>query len=149
EYFVAGPTPGSLGTLGELVDECGVNSCVHNQWSGGDREKTDTIAAAIKIHSAEIACCVGTDHFLWSRDYPACGADVFGPSACGVHFKGVMGAMKFTFVGEGDLRSVDMFNAPLRLNYGCGLNPEYEESPKAAMAGTRACLKFTREFIAT
>jgi sugar phosphate isomerase/epimerase len=149
EYLSADPDPDSFDTLDKLVEEYGVNLGIHNHGPKHRWEKIDTIAAAIKNHSARIGCCVDTGHFLRSREDPVRAVEVFGPRVYGVHLKDVKDATRFTLLGEGDLRTSDLLKALARLNYRYGLNLEYEENPKAPLDDIRACLKATREAVAT
>ena len=149
EYLSADPDPDSFDTLDKLVEEYGVNLGIHNHGPGHRWAKIDTIAAAIKDHSPRIGCCVDTGHFLRSREDPVRAVEVFGPRVYGVHLKDVKDATKFTILGEGDLRTADLLKALARLNYRYGLNLEYEENPKAPIDEIRACLKATRDAVAT
>ncbi len=149
EYLSADPDPASFDTLDKLVEEYGVNLGIHNHGPGHRWAQIDTIAAAIKDHNPRIGCCVDTGHFLRSREDPVRAVEVFGPRVYGVHLKDVKDATKFTILGEGDLRTSDLLKALARLNYRYGLNLEYEENPKAPLDDIRACLKATREAVAT
>jgi inosose dehydratase len=149
EYLSADPDPASFDTLDKLVDEYGVNLGIHNHGPGHRWASIDTIAAAIKDHNPRIGCCVDTGHFLRSREDPVRAVEVFGPRVYGVHLKDVKDATKFTILGEGDLRTSDLLKALARMNYRYGLNLEYEENPKAPIDEIRACLKATREAVAT
>jgi sugar phosphate isomerase/epimerase len=149
EYLSADPTPDSFDTLDKLVEEYGVNLGIHNHGPGHRWAKIDTIADAIKDHNPRIGCCVDTGHFLRSREDPVRAVEVFGPRVFGVHLKDVKDATKFTVLGEGDLRTADLLKALARLNYRYGLNLEYEENPKSPIEEIRACLKATREAVAT
>jgi sugar phosphate isomerase/epimerase len=148
EYVSADPDPDSFDVLDKLAEEFGVNLGIHNHGPKHRWERIDTIAAAIKDHSPRIGCCVDTGHFLRSREDPVRAVEVFGPRVYGVHLKDVKDATKFTILGEGDLRTVDLLKTLARMNYRYGLNLEYEENPKDPMADIRACLKTTREAVA-
>jgi sugar phosphate isomerase/epimerase len=149
EYVSADPDPNSFDVLDKLVEEYGVNLGIHNHGPGHRWEKIDTIAAAIKDHSQRIGCCVDTGHFLRSREDPVRAVEVFGTRVYGVHLKDVKDAKRFTILGEGDLRTPELLKTLARLNYRSGMNLEYEENPKAPMDDIRACLKATRDAIAT
>jgi sugar phosphate isomerase/epimerase len=149
EYVSADPAPDSFDMLDKLVEEYGINLGIHNHGPKSRWEKIDTIAAAIKDHSPRIGCCVDTGHFLRSREDPVRAVEVFGRRVYGVHLKDVKDATRFTIMGEGDLRTADLLRTLARLNYRSGLNLEYEENPKAPMDDIRACLKVTRDAIAT
>jgi sugar phosphate isomerase/epimerase len=149
EYVSADPTPDSFEMLDKLVEEYGVNLGIHNHGPGHRWAKIDAIAAAIKDHSPRIGCCVDTGHFLRSREDPVRAVEVFGRRVYGVHLKDVKDATTFTLMGAGDLRTADLLKTLARLNYRSGLNLEYEENPKAPMDDIRACLKVTRDAIAT
>jgi sugar phosphate isomerase/epimerase len=149
EYVSADPDPGSFEVLDKLVEEYGVNLGIHNHGPGHRWEKIDTIAAAIKDHSPRIGCCVDTGHFLRSREDPVRAVEAFGSRVYGVHLKDVKDAKRFTILGEGDLRTAELLKTLARLNYRSGMNLEYEENPKAPMDDIRACLKATRDAIAT
>jgi sugar phosphate isomerase/epimerase len=149
EYLSADPTPDSFDLLDKLVEEYRVNIGIHNHGPGHRWEKIDTIAAAIKDHSPRIGCCVDTGHFLRSREDPVRAVEVFGSRVYGVHLKDVKDAKRFTILGEGDLRTALLLKTLARLNYRSGMNLEYEENAKAPMDDIRACLKATRDAIAT
>jgi sugar phosphate isomerase/epimerase len=149
EYVSADPTPDSFDMLDKLVEEYGINIGIHNHGPKHRWEKIDTIAAAIKDHSPRIGCCVDTGHFLRSREDPVRAVEVFGRRVYGVHLKDVKDATQFTVMGAGDLRTAELLKTLARLNYRSALNLEYEENPKAPMDDIRACLKVTRDAIAT
>jgi sugar phosphate isomerase/epimerase len=149
DYVSADPTPDSFDVLDKLVDEYGINLGIHNHGPGHRWEKIDAIAAAIKNHNPRIGCCVDTGHFLRSREDPVRAVEVFGRRVYGVHLKDVKDATRFTIMGAGDLRTADLLKTLARQNYRSGLNLEYEENPKAPMDDIRACLKATRDAIAT
>jgi sugar phosphate isomerase/epimerase len=149
EYVSADPTPDSFDVLDKLVEEYGINLGIHNHGPGHRWAKIDTIADAIKDHSPRIGCCVDTGHFLRSREDPVRAVEVFGKRVYGVHLKDVEDATRFTVLGAGDLRMVDLLKTLARLSYRSGLNLEYEENPKAPLDDIRACLKATRDAIAT
>jgi sugar phosphate isomerase/epimerase len=149
EYVSADPDPASFDMLDKLVEEYGINLGIHNHGPKSRWEKIDAIAAAIKDHSPRIGCCVDTGHFLRSREDPVRAVEVFGRRVYGVHLKDVKDATRFTIMGAGDLRTTDLLRTLARLNYRSGLNLEYEESPKAPTDDIRACLKVTRDAIAS
>jgi sugar phosphate isomerase/epimerase len=149
EYVSADPDPGSFDMLDKLVEEYGINIGIHNHGPKHRWEKIDTIAAAIKDHSPRIGCCVDTGHFLRSREDPVRAVEVFGTRVYGVHLKDVKDATKFTVLGAGDLRTAELLRTLARLNYRSGLNLEYEENPQAPLEDIRACLKATRDAVAT
>jgi sugar phosphate isomerase/epimerase len=149
EYVSADPAPDSFDLLDKLVEEDGLNIGIHHHGPKHRWEKIDTIAAAIRGHSPRIGCCVDTGHFLRSREDPVRAVEVFGRRVYGVHLKDVKDATQFTVLGAGDLRTADLLKILARLNYRSGLNLEYEENPKAPLDDIRACLKATRDAIAT
>jgi inosose dehydratase len=155
-YLSADPDPDSFDSLDKLVEEYGVAIGIHNHGPGhkpGQPEhrwaRIDTIAAAIKDHHPKIGCCVDTGHFLRSREDPVRAVEVFGKRVFGVHVKDVKDATKFTILGQGDLRTADLFKALAKIEYDYCLALEYEEHPEDPKADLIACLAAAREAAAT
>jgi sugar phosphate isomerase/epimerase len=148
-YLSADPNPDAFGSLDRLVEEYGVAIGIHNHGPGHRYAKIDTIAAAIKDHHPKIGCCIDTGHFLRSREDPVRAVEVFGTRTYGVHLKDVKDAVKFTVVGQGDLRTADLLKALAKIGYDYNLALEYEENPANPLAEIRECLDATRKAAAT
>jgi sugar phosphate isomerase/epimerase len=158
DYLSADPTPDSFDSLDKLVEEYGVNVGIHNHGPGHRYALIDTIADAIKDHSPRIGCCIDTGHFLRSKEDPVRAAEVFGKRIYGVHLKDVKedkeakdvkDRMKFTVLGQGDLRTADLLKVLARLNYQHCLALEYEENVMNPVDDLRACLVAVREAVAS
>lgn len=147
-YLSADPDPDAFDGLDKLVDEYGVAVGIHNHGPGHRYDKIDTIAAAIKDHHPKIGCCVDTGHFLRSREDPVRAVEVFGKRVYGVHLKDVKDATKFTVLGEGDLRTVDLLKALAKNRYDYCLAIEYEEHEDDPKGEIRECLAAARKAVA-
>jgi len=140
DYLSADPDPDSFSSLDKLVEEYGIAVGIHNHGPGHRYAMIDRIAAVIKDHHPKIGCCVDTGHFLRSREDPVRAVEVFGNRVFGVHLKDVKDAEKFTVLGKGDLRTVDLFKALAKIHYPYCLAIEYEENPENPVADIRECL---------
>jgi sugar phosphate isomerase/epimerase len=148
EYLSADPDPSAFDVIDRLVEEYGITVGIHNHGPGHRYARIDAIAEAIKDHHARIGCCIDTGHFLRSREDPVRAAHVFGPRIYGVHLKDVKDAERFTVLGKGDLRTVDLLKALAKHNYRYCLALEYEENPEDPLADIKACLAEARNAIA-
>ncbi len=148
EYVSADPDPEAFDSIDKLVEEYGIAVGIHNHGPGHRYDKIETIAKAIKDHHNRIGCCIDTGHFLRSREDPVHAALAFGPRIYGVHLKDVKDGEKFTVLGRGDLRTVDLLKALTKENYRYCLALEYEESPDDPLADIKACLAEARNAIA-
>ncbi|MFO0906968.1 MAG: sugar phosphate isomerase/epimerase [Isosphaeraceae bacterium] len=149
DYLSADPDPGSFDQLDKLCEEFNIGIGIHNHGPGHRYDTIDKIAALIKDHHPKIGCCVDTGHFLRSNQDPVRAVEVFGKRIFGVHLKDVKDATKFTILGEGDLRTVDLLKALAALRYPYTLALEYEESPENPVADIKACLEATRRAAAS
>jgi len=147
-YLSADPDPDAFDGLDKLVEEYGVAVGIHNHGPGHRYDKIDTIAAAIKDHHPKIGCCVDTGHFLRSREDPVRAVEVFGKRVYGVHLKDVKDATKFTVLGQGDLRTVDLLKALAKNRYDYCLAVEYEEHEDDPKGEIRECLAAARKAVA-
>lgn len=157
-YLSADPTLDSFQSLDKLVEEYGVGVGIHNHGPGHHYALIDTIAEAIKDHHPKIGCCIDTGHFLRSNEDPVRAAEVFGKRIYGVHLKDVKqdknakdvkDQMKFTVLGEGDLRTAELLKVLAGLNYQYCLALEYEENVMDPVADLRACLAEVRKAAST
>jgi len=148
EYVSADPDPAAFDAIDRLVEDYGIAVGIHNHGPGHRYDKIETIAKAIKDHHALIGCCIDTGHFLRSREDPVRAVEVFGTRIYGVHLKDVKEAEKFTVLGRGDLRTVDLLKALRERKYSYCLALEYEENPEDPLADIKACLAETRNAIA-
>lgn len=148
EYLSADPEPAAFDILDKLVEEYGIAVGIHNHGPGHRYDKIDKIAKAIKDHDNRIGCCIDTGHFLRSREDPVHAVEAFGTRIYGVHLKDVKDGEKFTILGRGDLRTVDLLKALAARKYRYLLALEYEESPEDPLADIRACLAEARSAIA-
>jgi len=153
-YLSADPAPDSFDSLDKLVEEYGVGVGIHNHGPGHRYALIDTIDKAIKDHHPKIGCCIDTGHFLRSSEDPVRAAEVFGKRIYGVHLKDVKhnkdakdikDRMKFTILGQGDLRTADLLKVLAGLNYSYCLALEYEENMLNPVDDIRACLAAVRE----
>ncbi|ODT99153.1 MAG: sugar phosphate isomerase [Planctomycetes bacterium SCN 63-9] len=148
DYLSADPALDSFDTLDKQVEEYGVAIGIHNHGPGHHYALIDTIAKAIKDHNPKIGCCIDTGHFLRSKEDPVRAAEVFAGRTYGVHLKDVKDAVKFTILGEGDLRVADLLKTLHAKNYKSIIAIEYEEKPENPMEDVEACLKYARSVIA-
>ena len=148
EYVSADPDPAAFDAVDRLVEDYGIAVGIHNHGPGHRYDKIETIAKAIKDHHARIGCCIDTGHFLRSREDPVHAVEVFGARIYGVHLKDVKDAEKFTVLGRGDLRTVDLLKALLERKYSYCLALEYEENPEDPLADIKACLAEAKNAIA-
>jgi inosose dehydratase len=148
EYLSADPDPSAFNILDKLVEEYSIAVGIHNHGPGHRYDKIDKIASVIKNHHERIGCCIDTGHFLRSREDPVRAVETFGSRIFGVHLKDVKDAEKFTVLGRGDLRTVDLLKALGSRQYQYCLALEYEENPEDPLADIKACLAETRSAIA-
>jgi sugar phosphate isomerase/epimerase len=148
EYLSADPDPSAFDVVDRLVEDYGIAVGIHNHGPGHRYDKIETIAKAIKDHHARIGCCIDTGHFLRSREDPVHAVEVFGARIYGVHLKDVKDAERFTVLGRGDLRTVDLLKALLERKYSYCLALEYEENPADPLADIKACLAEAKSAIA-
>ncbi|MGO9470244.1 MAG: sugar phosphate isomerase/epimerase family protein [Isosphaeraceae bacterium] len=148
EYLSADPDPAAFDGVDRLVEDYGIAVGIHNHGPGHRYDKIETIAKAIKDHHARIGCCIDTGHFLRSREDPVHAVKAFGARIYGVHLKDVKDAEKFTVLGRGDLRTVDLLKALLERKYSYCLALEYEENPQDPLADIKACLVEAKNAIA-
>ena len=140
-YFSADPDPDSFDSLDKLVEEYKVAVGIHNHGPGHRYGAIAAIEKAIKDHHQLIGVCNDTGHFLRSKEDPVRAVEVFGKRTYGVHLKDVKDATKFTLLGEGDLKTVELLRALAKLDYSYTVALEYEENPEAPMDDLKACLK--------
>jgi len=148
DYLSADPAPDSFDTLDKQVEEYGIAVGIHNHGPGHHYAKIDTIAAMIKDHNPKIGCCIDTGHFLRSKEDPVHAAQVFKGRIYGVHLKDVKDAEKFTILGQGDLRVLDLLKVLAAQHYNHIVAVEYEEHPEDPYADIEECLKYARATIA-
>ncbi len=139
-YVSADPDPASFDDLDKLVEKFDIAVGIHNHGPGHRYATIESIAMAIKDHHAKIGCCIDTGHFLLSKIDPVDAVLAFGTRVYGVHLKDVKDASKFTVLGEGDLRTVDLLKALARNKYGYCLAIEYEEKAENPVDDIKACL---------
>jgi sugar phosphate isomerase/epimerase len=143
-YLSADPDPDSFDSLDRLVEEYGIAVGIHNHGPGHRYDTIDKIARVIKGRHEKVGCCVDTGHFLRSREDPVRAVEVFGKRTYGVHLKDVKDATRFTVLGKGDLRTVDLLKALARIRYEYCLAIEYEEHPENPFEEIRECLAAAR-----
>jgi sugar phosphate isomerase/epimerase len=148
EYLSADPDPGALDSIDKLIEKFGVAVGIHNHGPGHRYATIETLANTIKDHNPKLGVCIDTGHFLRSKEDPVHAVEAFGKRVYGVHLKDVKDAVKFTILGQGDLRTVDFLNALAKNNYSHLLAIEYEESPEHPVADIKACLAETAKAIA-
>ncbi len=148
QYLSADPDPSAFDAIDRLVEDYGIAVGIHNHGPGHRYDKIETIASAIKDHHNRLGCCIDTGHFLRSRQDPVHAVEVFGERIYGVHLKDVKDSEKFTVLGRGDLRTVDLLKALLQRKYSYCLALEYEESPEDPLADIKACLAEAKNAIA-
>ena len=139
-YLSADPDPDAFDGLDKLVEEYHIAIGIHPHGPGHRWDKIDTMAAAIKDHHELIGCCVDTGHLLRSREDPVRAVEVFGKRVYGVHLKDVKDATKFTVLGQGDLRTIDLLKALAKNRYDYCMAIEYEEHADDPIAEIRECL---------
>jgi inosose dehydratase len=147
-YLSADPDPACFDDLDKLVEKYDIAIGIHNHGPGHRYAKIETIAAAIKDHHPKIGCCVDTGHFLLSRIDPVDAVEAFGTRVYGVHLKDVKDSEKFTVLGKGNLRTVDLLKLLARNKYNYCLAIEYEEKPENPIDDIKACLAETARAIA-
>jgi inosose dehydratase len=140
QYLSADPDPKALGEIDRLIEAFDVAVGIHNHGPGHHYAKIDTIAKTIKDHHPKLGVCIDTGHFLRSKEDPVRAVEVFGKRVYGVHLKDVKDAEKFTILGQGDLRTVDLLKVLAKNRYSYLLAIEYEESPENPIADIKACL---------
>jgi inosose dehydratase len=139
-YLSADPDPACFDDLDKLVEKFDIAVGIHNHGPGHRYAGIETIAKAIKDHHAKIGCCIDTGHFLLSKIDPVDAVEAFGTRVYGVHLKDVKDANKFTVLGEGDLRTVELLKALARNKYSYCLAIEYEEKAENPVDDIKACL---------
>jgi sugar phosphate isomerase/epimerase len=144
-YVSADPDPDAFDSLDKLVAEYGVAIGIHPHGPGHRWDKIDKISSAIKDHHQLIGCCVDTGHLLRSREDPVRAVEVFGKRVYGVHLKDVKDARRFTVLGQGDLRTVDLMKALAKNRYDYCMALEYEEHPENPLDEIRECLAEARK----
>jgi inosose dehydratase len=140
EYLSADPDPAALDSIDKLIEKYGVAVGIHNHGPGHHYAKIETLATTIKDHHPKLGVCIDTGHFLRSKEDPVHAVEAFGKRVYGVHLKDVKDAVKFTILGQGDLRTVDFLKALANNKYHYLLAIEYEESPENPLADIKACL---------
>lgn len=139
-YFSADPDPDAFDDLDKLTEEYKINIGIHPHGPGHRYDKLDVIHKAIKDHSTAIGICNDTGHLLRSREDPVRAVEVFKGRTYGVHLKDVKDATRFTILGEGDLKLVELFKALSNAKYPYTMALEYEEHEQSPMDDIRACL---------
>jgi sugar phosphate isomerase/epimerase len=140
--------PNAFDAVDKMIEEYDIAVGIHNHGPRHRFGKIDAIDKAIKDHHPKFGCCIDTGHFLRAGEDPVRAVEVFGKRIYGVHLKDVKDTRRFTILGQGDLRTVDLLRALDKLQYNYCLALEYEEHPEDPAAEIRACLKATREAIA-
>jgi len=140
DYLSADPDPAALDSIDKLIEKFGVAVGIHNHGPGHHYAKIETLAKTIKDHNPKLGVCIDTGHFLRSKEDPVDAVEAFGKRVYGVHLKDVKDAVKFTILGQGDLRTVDFLKALAKDKYSYLLAIEYEESPEHPVAEIKACL---------
>jgi inosose dehydratase len=148
QYLSADPDPSALDAVDKLIEEFDVPVGIHNHGPGHRYAKIETIAKTIKDHNPKLGVCIDTGHFLRSKEDPVHAVEAFGTRVYGVHLKDVKDAVKFTILGQGDLRTVDFLKALAKNKYSYLLAIEYEENPEDPIADIKACLVEARKAIA-
>jgi inosose dehydratase len=147
-YLSADPDPACFDDLDKLVEKFDIAVGIHNHGPGHRYAGIESIAKAIKDHHPKIGCCIDTGHFLLSKIDPLDAVEAFGTRVYGVHLKDVKDANKFTVLGEGDLRTVDLLKALARNKYSYCLAIEYEEKAENPIDDIKACLAEANRAIA-
>jgi inosose dehydratase len=147
-YLSADPDPACFDDLDELVEKFDIAVGIHNHGPGHRYAGIETIAKAIKDHHPKIGCCIDTGHFLLSKIDPVDAVQAFGTRVYGVHLKDVKDGSKFTVLGEGDLRTVDLLTALANNKYSYCLAIEYEEKEENPIDDIKACLAEANRAIA-
>jgi inosose dehydratase len=140
EYLSADPDPAALDSIDKLIEKFGVAVGIHNHGPGHRYATIETLAKTIKDHHPKLGVCIDTGHFLRAKEDPVHAVEAFGKRVYGVHLKDVKDAVKFTVLGQGDLRTVDLLKALANNQYSYLLAIEYEESPEHPVAEIKACL---------
>jgi inosose dehydratase len=140
QYLSADPDPKALDGVDKLIEKFDVAVGIHNHGPGHHYAKIETIAQTIKDHHPKLGVCIDTGHFLRSKEDPVHAVEAFGKRIYGVHLKDVKDAVKFTILGQGDLRTVEFLKALAKNKYSYLLAIEYEEKPENPIADIKACL---------
>jgi inosose dehydratase len=147
QMISADPSKEAFPILDKLVAEYKINIAIHNHGPGARYDKLDSVLAAIQGHHPRIGACVDTGHTLRSGEDPVTWVKALGKRVYGVHLKDVKGTTQFTEVGQGDLRTVDLFYELNKLKFPWLVSLEYEEHEKEVGPYIDLCLAATRDAI--
>lgn len=148
ETITADPSSEALPILDKLVDEYKINIAIHNHGPGARYSTIASVANAIRDHHPRIGACVDTGHYLRSGEDPVEAVKTFGSRTFDVHLKDVKNHTQFTEIGQGDLRTVELFRLLHHLKYRGLVMLEYEEHAENVGPYIDLCLSATRDAIA-
>ncbi|MBI4585184.1 MAG: sugar phosphate isomerase/epimerase [Planctomycetes bacterium] len=147
----ADPDPDSFDSLDKLLEEFKIPVAIHNHGPGSRYDKIEVIDKAIKDHHKLIGLCVDTGHFLRSEVDPVEVVKHFKERVYGVHLKDVKnlegGKKKFTVLGEGDLKTVELLKALREAKFNGCMALEYEEEEQSPVASIKRCLESMKESV--
>lgn len=145
--ITADPSREALPILDRLVQQYKINIAIHNHGPGSRYDKIADVENALRDHHPRIGACVDTGHFLRSGEDPVQAVRTFGKRLYSIHLKDVKGRTEFTEIGRGDLDTVELFRALLKLNYREIVALEYEEHPRDPGPYIDRCLTATQDAI--
>lgn len=148
--ITADPDPAGLRTLDKLLQQYhkhNIRIAIHNHGPGARYDKIASVANALKGHHERIGACVDTGHYLRSGEDPVEAVRTFGHRTYEVHIKDVKDKTRFTILGRGDLRTVDLLRELKRLKFGGLVALEYEEHPENPCNEIDLCLSTLKDAV--
>lgn len=149
----AAPTPDSMDSLNELVQEFDIRIAIHNHGPSDRFNKVVDVLRAIEGRDARIGACADLGHFIRSGEKPVEVIRGLAGRLYGIHLKDFADMKENTrgvLLGQGHLDCGAVFDALVQAKFPSdgALSLEYEENPKDPIDDIRKCVATAKAALA-
>lgn len=149
----AAPTPDSMDSLNELVQEFDIRIAIHNHGPSDRFNKVVDVLRAIEGRDARIGACADLGHFIRSGEKPVEVIRALAGRLYGIHLKDFAEMKENTrgvLLGQGHLDCGAVFDALVQAKFPSdgALSLEYEENPKDPIEDIRKCVATAKSALA-
>jgi sugar phosphate isomerase/epimerase len=149
----AAPTPDSMDSLNELVQEYDIRIAIHNHGPSDRFNKVVDVLRAIEGRDVRIGACADLGHFIRSGEKPVEVIRALAGRLYGIHLKDFAEMKENTrgvLLGKGHLDCAEVFDAMIQAKFPAdgALSLEYEENPQDPIDDIRQCVEIARTAMA-